>query len=76
MEGNPGRYISIEKGPKAESNPKINITRPLFLMVMLIEFGTKIVLKHSTMQDSIEIQLIMLISYKVFKNAQKASLLG
>lgn len=55
MEGNQGRYISIEKGPKAESNPRINITRPRFLIDSIIcNFGTNITFKPSKKQDSKE----------------------
>jgi hypothetical protein len=30
MAGKPGKYISMENGPIAESNPRINMVRDLF----------------------------------------------
>jgi hypothetical protein len=39
MAGNPGRYISMEKGPSAVSDPNNKIRKKCFLLVMVISIG-------------------------------------
>lgn len=34
MEGKPGKYMSMEKGPIAESDPRIKIRKKRFLLFM------------------------------------------
>jgi hypothetical protein len=41
MVGKPGKYISMEKGPMAESNPKINMSKDRFLIGFIGEKNNK-----------------------------------
>ena len=36
MFGKPGKYMSMEKGPIAESNPRISISKNFFFLFLLI----------------------------------------